>query len=252
MGGQSETIDSLSKYCDLIGKIVERWSDARQGEMRPWYRGVSDGSYSLLPGLYRYMHLDEEEIRSEFQLKARPLLRDEPRSEWEWYFLMQHHGLPTRLLDWTTGALLGLYFAVRSNPGEKDAAVWVLDPWALNSFAASLDELILSSEAKAAPYLKPLYRKKSQKKLPRLPIAVVPPYNSARITVQRGTFTVHGHEPRGLEQLFQKRLIKIRIPKKSVLLMRRELRTCGIGEFTVFPDLDGLCREICSIEIEGC
>lgn len=51
--------------------------------------------------------------------------------DWYWYFLMQHYGCPTRLLDWTTSPLVALYFAVR-NPNELDAAVWVIDPWRWN------------------------------------------------------------------------------------------------------------------------
>lgn len=79
----------------------------------------------------------EDEIREEF-IKRAPVLCEkvpigsEQRVEWEWYFMMQHFGTATRLLDWTEGALIALYFAVRSNDGSDDAAVWVLDPYQLN------------------------------------------------------------------------------------------------------------------------
>jgi hypothetical protein len=55
-----------------------------------------------------------------------------PLYDRDWYFLMQQYGAPTRLLDWTEGALIGLFFAVKDNPGFYPAAVWVLDAWDLN------------------------------------------------------------------------------------------------------------------------
>ena len=47
-----------------------------------------------------------------------------PPNNWDLYFLMQHYGAPTRLLDWTESALIALYFAVRDNPGYYDSAVY--------------------------------------------------------------------------------------------------------------------------------
>jgi len=242
-------VSSMVEYLEVFNRIVDQWSDTRHGEMRPWCRGHSNAAWSLIPGEYRWV-LNPDEIRSEFQLKARALLRDVPQSEWEWYFLMQHYGLPTRLLDWTSGGLLGLYFALRDCPGEHDAAVWILDPWALNQRSIKSPELLLSFERTAGKYLPQLFKSKSE--LPKLPVAIVPPYNSDRITVQRGTFTVHGSDRRGLEQVFQSRLVKITIRKKHAIPIRRQLRSSGITEFTVFPDLDGLCRDIRAVEVEGC
>jgi hypothetical protein len=243
-------VTSLSGYVEVVAAMVAQWSDTAQGEVRPWYRGQSRAEWGLIPGEYRVPDVNADEIRSEFQLKARPLLREAQQTEWEWYFLMQHHGLPTRLLDWTTGALLGLYFALREGVGEYDAAIWILDPWALNQAHLGKPELLLCSEPKAQAYLPRLFSRRPG--LPEYPIAIVPPYNSDRITVQRGTFTVHGSERRGLEDLFESRFAKVVVPKGSALKIKRGLRGGGIGEFTVFPDLDGLCREIRAVEIEGC
>ena len=74
----------------------------------------------------------EDELRQEFIIRAPSLSAERPQNSWEWYFLMQHSGAPTRLLDWTEGALIALYFAVRNKLDETDAAVWVLNPWSLN------------------------------------------------------------------------------------------------------------------------
>jgi len=247
---QVKKVSNLAQFTEAISHFVEEWSDAEQGEVTLWCRGQRDAAWGLVPGEYRLHEPNSEEIFSEFELKARPLLREVPQSEWEWYFLMQHYGLPTRLLDWTAGALLALYFALRDEPGENDAAVWVIDPWELNKQTTGKAELIVSSEAIAQKYLPSKFF--GGKKLPKAPIAIVPPYNSSRITVQRGTFTIHGSNRHGVEQIFGSRMAKIEIPKGSAFQMKRALRASGIGEFTVFPELDGLCREIRAVEIDGC
>jgi len=167
---------------------------------------------------------------------------------------MQHYGLPTRLLDWTAGSLIALHFALSRDTGEVDAAVWTLDPWALNSWSIRNADLVITGgefepEPTAIKYLQPVYK---PVRLPSRPIAVVPPHNSPRITAQRGTFTVHGRRLEGLEQQFSKRIAKIVIPRHRAVEMRRHLRGMGISEFTLFPDLEGLCRDIRSIEVEGC
>lgn len=249
MTNQIATVKSLSQYTQIINQLTRDWSDPKHGDITLWCRGQSDAAWHLVPGEYRGPAANPGEVFSEFELKARPLLREAPGNDWEWYFLMQHHGLRTRLLDWTTGALLALYFALRDNPGEQDAAVWVLDPWALNAAACGKAELFMCTEAEAAPYAP---KQRGRRRLPNQPIAVVPPYNSARITVQRGAFTIHGANQRGLDQLGVKRLVRVKVAKDDAVLIKRELRLAGIGEFTVFPDLDGLAREICAVHVEGC
>lgn len=249
----SKTVKSLTHFLDLCAELVNKWS-MDHGELTLWYRGQRCDDWHLTPGEYRYPRIDAEEIRSEFILKARELVRSVPTADWdwEWYFLMQHYGLPTRLLDWTAGSLIGLHFALWGNTGQTDAAVWVLDPWALNHWNCKCSDLVVTG-AKPDPiakrYLGPVYKKR---RLLKRPIAIVPPYNSQRITAQRGTFTVHGSSKQDLDVQFTSRLAKLTIPRDLVVQMRRQLRSHGISEFTLFPDLDGLCRDIHALEVEGC
>lgn len=253
MGQKEQRVNSMAEYLAACAALVDRWSGSDSFEKSLWYRGHEGAAWSLLPGEYRHPLLDAEEMRSEFMLKAPPLLETVPRTDWEWYFLMQHYGLPTRLLDWTFGSLIGLHFALRSNPGSHDAAVWVLDPWSLNEWTTSRSDLMLTGgdfkpDPVALKYLRAVY---DTRPLPARPIAVVPPYNSRRITAQRGAFTVHGKKEDGLEHQFRRHLAKIVIPRERALQMKRELRSVGINEFGLFPDLDGLCREIASLHVFG-
>ncbi len=195
----------------------------------------------------------EDEIREEFVVRAPVLSDTKPAGDddWEWYFLMQHYGAPTRLLDWTEGSLLGLYFAVKDNPGYYDAAVWMLDPYQLNRQVIRKEEVIPPSAPNVSKSYKKLIkdclpsRFLRNPNLPLRPVAVFPTHIARRISTQRSCFTVHGRDVGGLDK-FQTGanacLVKIVIPGYRVRAIQRELEASGIDEATIFPDLDGLGR----------
>jgi hypothetical protein len=138
---ESGPAKSIAEFLKCAKEIRSAWPQrprpkSKGEEENLWYRGQRCASWGLSPKFYRAEYEDafEEEIRQEFQSRAIQLIQGRlPITDYDWYFLMQHYGVPTRLLDWTDNPLAGLYFAVAESRKDKcDAAVWILDPWWLN------------------------------------------------------------------------------------------------------------------------
>jgi hypothetical protein len=240
----------LSDYLRLVDSIWLRWSADADGMSNIRFRGQVDAQWPLIPTLYRdpYSEVDEDRYRHEFSLRARPFLdvaTTPPKDDWDWYFLMQHYDVPTRLLDWSESALAALYFAILPSARETTACIWVLQPDELNKLNPNLTDFVpIYSDAWVAPYLPQLWGDYSA--LPDLPIAIDPPHNSRRITAQRGKFVVFGrarHPMNGIAML-EPHLLRIDIPHEHKPQFRRQLLTAGIFESVLFPGLPGLGREI--------
>jgi len=249
------TVTTVEEFVAEASRLRDKWMGRSDMAILPWFRGQENAAWGLLPKFYRMKPMDwgtEREIREEFITHAPALCDARALNEWEWYFLMQHYGTSTRLLDWTDGALIALYFAVRRNKGDCDAAVWALDPWWLNRKVMHKDEvnpvgdaLFFGRNRQESKWLPK--RSGWSKSLPELPIAVLPGHFDKRIGAQRSSFTIHGRNKDGLLAVAGAkgaRLIKIVIPGSAVKQIRRSLDTCGIDDTTIFPDLEGLSRVI--------
>ena len=256
MPAPSPKVSSLQEYVEWAEQVALSFTDDG-GYEAPWFRGVGDASFHLVPGLYRSpegrQKFADDELRSEFSRKALPLVAERaPRDHWEWYFLMQHYRAPTRLLDWTDSALVALYFALGASPLPKNKtgnppAVWALNPFTLNK-RVGFDGAVTTDWIQDTAYLPDPY---SGRRIPKRPIAIDPDFTMQRMLVQHSHFTLHGSDYRGLDQMrtelsLERGLIKtvLDVDLDGLEYLQWHLRILGITETTIFPDLEGLAREL--------
>jgi hypothetical protein len=136
MGFQHLECDSSAKLIEEVMRVTREFELRHLPGAIPFSRGHSSTAYQLLPGLFRraadgdYSDYDEENFYHEFCARAGALLSPN-LSSWDILFLMQHHRVPTRILDWTESFATALYFALENATSDID--VWMLDPYMLNN-----------------------------------------------------------------------------------------------------------------------
>lgn len=254
---------TLAEYLDEVDEIRKRWrrgTAKSKGDSDPlWFRGQRSAQWELRPRIYRegYGRADESELRLAFEGSGLQLTKTSvSRTKWEWYFLMQHYGAPTRLLDWTGNPLIALYFAIAGEPEnvDDDAAVWAFDPWRWNRLHGDgLRGPGLPGWEETKAYLPDLEEACDGVRVQKpWPIAVEPPSIDPRLATQTARFLLFGKkkelveaadqgdlETRGKNKK-QSRLEQIVVAGKALDRMRYELDDLEINNRVLFPDLEGL------------
>ncbi len=232
----------INSIGDLVSTLKRDYIDYN-GPL--WFRGQANETWPLLPNYLRLSKApSENSLLVRFKQNAMMLLSDKPKESFDWLFLMQHYGVPTRLLDWSESALVALYFAINeSKHKKKDAALWVLKPTQLN-INAGID----SKEKNFIPSFESDYLKnysveslqqETTSKL--LPMASIATRNNDRIQAQLGVFTISHRNKTPIEEIGDKSHIKkyiIASNTKNDLI--EELRYLGITKFQLFPELSSI------------
>ena len=210
------------------------------------YREQEKAGWGLVPGIGRNLKVyeargcdknkmlaDEWRMVQDFRRQAGAYLGRMPDEGWEVWVLAQHHGIPTRLLDWTHSPLAALYFAVEKpskDDDKADSAVWLL--YLPGGFipppGADADRPHPMDVEEVSGYL--------------------PGHEVPRVRAQSGVFTVHPQPTEPLQAAHlsddRARLGKVVVQNSARQQIKFTLANYGISRQTLFPDLDGLAEFI--------
>lgn len=188
------------------------------------YRGESSTNYELRPSYGRdkinnlkNCENTEREYFEDFKRAAIPFIEQSHKNDWDWISVAQHHGLHTRLLDWSKNPLVALFFAINDIKRE-DAVLYIFDTADLNEVDFKTDPFSIKSD-----------------------LIFYPNHLSRRIVAQKGLFTIHSNP----ENIFTvPSLERIIIKKECHVDMLLTLESYDVNTFSLFPDLNGLAKQL--------
>jgi type I restriction enzyme M protein len=200
------------------------------------YRGHGATSFSLRPKVGRLLPspnstksiVNEKMMLELFRRQSADRLEVTAADDWELLAIAQHHGLATRLLDWTRSPLVALYFSVSKEYESRGE-----------------DGRPLYEDAEILVWRRP--NADLSKSLPKNPFDItktmsyIPRIVTSRLRAQSGVFTAHS-EP---SQVYVPNgLVRVRIPYEKRKELKASLFRHGIHEAALYPDMDGLARHI--------
>jgi hypothetical protein len=253
MHGQTEIATSWTALMEAL--FADSWDERIRRHRSPYaFRGVPTRTDALVPSLAhlggRFAALEGHLLRNFRKYAPRDAVSAD--TVWHWLALAQHHGLPTRLLDWTFSPLVALHFATADvETSEHDAVVYSVDfrrvhrelPEELGAelVREGSDVFTVEMLARAAPTLGDLRVLSPESFL----LFFEPPAMSERFVNQFALLGVMSDAEADLEAFLEARpggWRKIVIPAGLRWEVRDKLDQSNITERMLFPGLDGLCR----------
>lgn len=286
---QMATWDSIALSEYVQRDRIESWTDFERfvREHRTpnvFFRGQGDARWSLRPSLERLTSFPigtpdeavkkgaaaeliqdafyaEFELSREFKRRAHHYLTHLPDEgeQIEWLALMQHHGVPTRLLDWTLSPYVAAYFAVYEADPRQDATVWAVDAGLLQQTAARVLGLPAAPKSAVGRHREYFYLHRSEFERhfidnPKVAVLPLQPYHmNERLTVQQGVFLC----PANIVLSFENNLRALVAQADGSICLYRadipgsvrheflyELNRMNINHATLFPGLDGFAAAL--------
>jgi hypothetical protein len=248
---------------ELLDRVTPLEPDAATGRRRDTgvYRGAANARWPILTSLDRLGGADpphtkaglEEHIFRNFVRYSRPHFDALPANDWELLVQAQHHGLPTRLLDWTYSPLVAAHFATLAHRPGGDAAVWRLDwqqvhrQFGFPPLALVIEDLetLFPGDRPFTPWS--LFPGTRGPKV--FACMIEPPSLGSRIAVQSATFTISSDKRQGFDRFLEEHglgaaLTRLVIPESEVPRIRDQLDLVGMDERRLFPGLDGVAAQL--------
>ncbi|RPI24897.1 MAG: FRG domain-containing protein [Acidobacteria bacterium] len=258
---QETEIRTIGQFLD---QVTPTEVDPNSGRRRDYsvYRGDSDATRPLLTSLdklggisppHTKAHLEEHILRN-FIRYSRPYLHQTHAIDWELLVIAQHHGLPTRLLDWTYSPLVAANFATLGSHATGNRVLWKLNwkklhvHFKLRPIAFLVQDLdrVLEEKGISSPW--DLFTAPAGGES-AFACMLEPPALDSRLVAQSATFTLCSDKTKSFDQILiehglQSALRRFVIPADRVDLIRDQLDLCAIDERRLFPDLDGVAAEM--------
>lgn len=256
-------IESAASIMDAFAtglKILEDWQ-TETTKAYPWFRGERRREYRLIPGAHRQKDYCEEDPLFDLQQQGARYGKIDPHESWNNYYLAQHHGIPTRLLDWSESFTAALFFALDGALAKDNPVVWILNPCRLNKHLFGWDGMYIPEGRESLKIWLPSGMKEKQRvpfhpgSAPNLdnrwPVAILPRQDIQRMQSQKGQFTVHGWDTRPVDEIIleqhpypHKVIARIDLKLKDKDLARDQLALLGVTPGSIYPDMDNYVKEL--------
>jgi FRG domain len=233
-----------------LGEFFNICSGVLREDTEFWFRGHPDITWTLTPSALRYDTVLKRQkaldLLADFRRYVRIKLPNVPTGDdvLEWVQLARHYGLPTRLLDWTANAAVALYFSCQPSGRETDAdgGVLILNQVDLNRNTDPRNPRIFDAHTDADRITEFLRLRAGKNPKGPKTIAINPVWNSERIVLQQGAFTLHGSREFTLTSRQVPSLICLRVPAETKQKLLGQLDRAGINEMSIFPEPEHMCR----------
>ena len=250
MEGQTITVHSWQELQEAL--YHDSWNDQLQRYRSSYvYRGLENKDYELSSTLNRLgeSHLEKHLLRN-FRKYSHKQIKSEYKSIWNWLALAQHHGLPTRLLDWTYSPYVALHFTTADfTRYNEDGAIWAVNY--VDSKRYLPDQLSLIIEREGSHIFTAEMLERAVRSLPELgqlkredfALFFEPPSIDDRIVNQYAVFSMMSNPNALISKWLPEREVryfKIIIPASLKWEIRDKLDQSNINERVLFPGLDGL------------